>query len=127
MLKANEAQGSEDQDQEKLGPGDGTPHEIKYPFIEEFSELLQKVSTDVIKNQLMTHQQRLLAEAMWEAANYGGSEAKCAKHLKEIYGPKWYEITSTAKHMESIREYYEYVLILDHQRQWNAAREKAKL
>jgi hypothetical protein len=121
MLQTDKSQRPQDEDQEKFCPGDGPAHDVQYPFIEEFSELLQKVSTDVMKNRLMTHQQRLLAESMWEAANYGGSEAKCAKHLKEIYGPKWYEITSTAKHMESVREYYEYVLILDHQNQWNQA------
>ena len=129
MLKANEAQGSQNQDQEQLSPSHLScgSHEMKYPFIEEFSELLQKVSTDAMKNQLMTYQQRLLAESIWAAENYGGSESKCAKHLKEIYGPKWYEITNVSKHMDDIKEYYKYVLILDHQRQWNEAREKAKL
>ena len=127
MLKPDKANGSEDQDQEQLSPSDGASHEMKYPFIEEFSELLQKVSTDAMKNQLMTYQQRLLAESIWAAENYGGSESNCAKHLKEIYGPRWYEITSVAKHMDDIKEYYKYVLILDHQRQWNEAREKAKL
>ena len=127
MLKPDKANGSEDQDQEQLSPSDGALHEMKYPFIEEFSELLQKVSTDAMKNQLMTYQQRLLAESIWAAENYGGSESKCAKHLKEIYGPKWYEITNVSKHMDDIKEYYKYVLILDHQRQWNEAREKAKL
>lgn len=127
MLDSNKAQWAQDEDQEKLGPSDGSAHNLKYPFIEEFSELLRKVSTDVMKHQLMTRRQQLLAESIWEAENYGGSESKCIKHLKEIYGPKWYEVTSVAKHMDGPRGYYEYVLILDHQRQWNIPQEKAKL
>jgi hypothetical protein len=127
MLETNEPQRSQDEDQEKFCPGDGPAHDVQYPFIEEFSELLQKVSTDVLKFKLMTYQQRQLAEAMWAAANYGGSEAKCAKHLKDIYGSKWYEMTSIADHMEDIRPYCEYVLILDHQKQWKDSEKLAKL
>lgn len=75
----------------------------------------------------MTRQQRLMAEAIWAAKNYGGSEANCAKHLKEIYGPRWYKVTSIQEHMEPVRTYYEYVLILEHQNQWNKRQELAKL
>jgi hypothetical protein len=124
MLETNKAHGTQNEDQEKLCPGDGPAHDLKYPFIEEFSELLRKVSTDVLKSQLMTHRQRLLAESLWAAENYGGSEAKCIKHLKEIYGAKWYEVTSVLKHMDGPRGYYEYVLILDHQQQWNKAQKE---
>ena len=82
---------------------------------------------NTLKYTLMTYQQRLMANAMWEAQNYGGSEAKCKAHLKELYGPKWYQVTSISDHMENPRPYYEYVLILEHQKQWDNAGEKAKL
>ena len=127
MLKAHESQRTQDEDQEQLGPSDSATHEMEYPFIAEFSELLRKVSTDVLKSRLLTYQQRLLAESIWAAENYGGSEAKCAKHLKEIYGPKWYEMTSISSHMDDVRDYYELVLILDHQEQWKAQKKLAKL
>lgn len=126
MLSTHPPQGTQDDDQEQLSPRHGS-HCTQYPFIEEFSELLQKVSIDVLKFQLMTYQQRLLAESFWAAENFGGSEAKCAKHLKEIYGPKWYEITSISDHMESIRPYCEYVLILEHQKQWKESKKLARL
>lgn len=127
MLQTDEPQRSQDEDQQQFCPGDGATHEMQYPFIAEFSELLRKVSTDVLKSRLLTYQQRLLAESIWAAENYGGSEAKCAKHLKEIYGPKWYELTSVSSHMDDVREYYELVLILDHQEQWKDYKKLAKL
>ena len=91
MLNPNEAQGSEDKDQQKFGPGqiissshDWQAHRSCSPYIDEFSELIRKVSTDVLKHTLMTHRQRLFAEALWEAQNYGGSESKCVKRLQEL-------------------------------------------
>lgn len=127
MLKTNESQGSQNENQDKLRPGDRPTHSERYPYLLEFSELISKVPTELLKSELLTHQQRLTAESMWAAANYGGSEANCAKHLKEIHGPKWYKVTSVQEHMEPLRMYYEYVLIIDHQRQWDNSKKLAKL
>lgn len=127
MRNSNEDDGAENDYQNELCPGDGLFHEDRYPFIDEFSEFLSTVSIKALKYQLMTHPQRLLAKAFWEANNYGGSESKCKEHLKAIYGPKWYEITRIEDHMESEREYCEYVLILEYQRQWNERRKIATL
>ena len=127
MLSSGESKGDENQDQDELGPGDGATHDEKYPFIHEFSEFIASVSTESLKTKLMTPQQVQLATAIWEAENYGGSEAKCVARLKEIYGPRWREVTSVKEHMSPVRDYYEYVLILDHQRQWEQAKKLAKL
>lgn len=127
MLNPDHPQGSENQDQQKLSVSDWAFHAERYPFIQEFSEFIASVSMNALKYTLMTYQQRLLANAMWEAHNYGGSEAKCKAHLKELYGPKWYQVTSIEDHMENPRPYYEYVLILEHQKQWDEARKRAKL
>ena len=66
----------------------------------------------------MTQQQRSIAEAFWAAENYGGDIKKCEKRLEEIYGKDWCTVTKLSDHMAEKREYYEYVLILEHQRQW---------
>lgn len=122
-----ESQRCQKQDQEQLSPRKGPLHNRKYPFIEEFSEFIANVSTESLKTKLMTQQQVQFAKAVWEAENYGGSEAKCAARLKEIYGPKWREVTSIKQHMTPLRDYYEYVLILEHQRQWEQSKKLAKL
>jgi hypothetical protein len=75
----------------------------------------------------MTYQQRLFAKALWEAENFGGSRSKCEARLKEIYGFNWKSITRVEDHMTPEREYCEYVLILEHQKQWNDAQENVKL
>ncbi len=109
----------QDQDQEQLSIGDGPAHGQKYPFIEEFSEFLSSVSTSSLKFKLMSYQQRLLAKALWEAENYGGSLRKCKDHLKEIYGDRWYQITEIDEHFTDERAYCEHVLLLEHMRQWD--------
>lgn len=118
MLDANDAQWSKDEDQKKFSVCDGTLHTFKSPYTQEFSELLAKVPIDILKYTLMTNQQRLFAQSLWEAENYGGSEYKCIKHLKELYGNNWQKFTKQSDHMKPIRDYYEYVLILDHEMQW---------
>lgn len=127
MLNPNETQGSEDQEQKQLGVGDRPFHHSCSPYIEEFSELLKKVSTEVLKFTLMTNQQRLFAEALWEAQNYGGSESKCIKRLQELYGSQWRSVTKLSDHMEPVRTYYELVLLLDHEKQWADASKPVKL
>ncbi len=127
MLNSSNGDGGENEDQDELGPCQRFSHDERYPFIDEFSQFIAGVSTESLKNKLMTQQQCQLAKAVWEAENYGGSEAKCVARLKEIYGPRWRELTSVKEHMSPIRDYYEYVLILDHQRQWEQAKKLAKL
>jgi hypothetical protein len=119
MLKAYDPDRSEDQDQQELCPSDFSSHLDKYPFIKEFSEFISTVPTNALISKLMTHQQRLLAKSLWEAENYGGSESKCIERLKDIYGYHWKRVTSLSDHMAPFREYCEYVLILEHQKQWN--------
>lgn len=106
------------QDKQQLRIGDRPAHEKNYPFIEEFSEFIASVPIASLKYKLMTQQQRSMAESFWAAENYGGDAKKCEKRLEEIYGPDWKTLTSVEENMASVREYYEYVLILDHQRQW---------
>jgi len=127
MLSTDHSNRSEDENQDELGPGQRLSHDLRYPFIDEFSEFIAGVSTESLKNKLMTPQQCQLAKAVWEAENYGGSEAKCAARLREIYGPDWRSITSIKEHMSPLRDYYEYVLILDHQRQWEQSKKLAKI
>ena len=75
----------------------------------------------------MTQQQRLMAKAFWEACNYGGSREKCEKHLEDVYGAQWRKVTRVEEHMEEERAYCEYVLILDHIRQWDNHQKLAKI
>lgn len=127
MLGTTVDQRAEDKNQDKLGPGQFSSHEKKYPFIDEFSEFIASVPMEALKYKLMTYQQRQTAKAHWEAHNYGGSVDRCIKHLNEIYGPHWRTITTIAQHMDEQRPYYEYVLLLDHQQQWNKLQGLAKL
>jgi len=110
MLSANEAQWSENHDQQEFSDGKGAFHGGSCPDMDEFSQLLAKVSTDVLWKVLMTQQQRTLATALWEACNYGGK-------------PK----PGDFKNMEKKRDYAEWVLRIDHRQQWNKAGKIAKL
>ena len=118
ILSSPDTQRAEDQNQQELSICDRPTHKDKYPFIEEFSEFISSVSIESLKYKLMTQQQRSIAEAFWAAENYGGDSRKCEKRLEEIYGKDWYTVTKLSDHMAELREYYEYVLILEHQRQW---------
>ena len=110
MLESNDAEGSQDQDQAQLSPSDRPFHGSFSPFKEEFSELLSKVSTKVLRSELMTHQQRMIARALWQACNYGGR-------------PK----PGDLKNMEPERKYCEWVLQIDHEQQWKNAQKSVKL
>lgn len=119
MLKTHKTKGAKNQKQEKLSVSDGPFHKEAYPFIQEFSEFISEVPMNALLYTLMTYQQRLLAKSIWEAENYGGSESKCVERLKDIYGYRWQQVTKLSDHMKPFRDYCEYVLILDHQHQWN--------
>tara|TARA_R100001082_G_scaffold33012_1_gene17115 strand:- start:2028 stop:2441 length:414 start_codon:yes stop_codon:yes gene_type:complete len=118
MLNTDNTDRQESKDQQQLSVSNRTAHDEQYPFLSEFSELIAKLSIEELL-ELTTYQQRNFAKSLWEAENYGGSRVKCEKRLKEIHGPKWYEITSIKEHMADIREYYELVLRIDHKRQWD--------
>ena len=127
MLSTCPTKGDKDQKSQKLRDCDRSAHGDKYPYIEEFSEFIATVSTKSLKYQLMTYQQRLMAKALWEAMNFGGSKEKCIEHLTKIYGPRWRELTTFEEHMEEERVYCEYVLILDHMKQWDKHQKLATL
>lgn len=110
MLQSNNAEGSQGQDQEQLSPSDCAFHKSFSPFKEEFSELLSKVSTKVLRSELMTYQQRMIARALWQACNYGGRPTP-----------------GDLKNMESERKYCEWVLQIDHEQQWKKAQKSVKL
>ncbi len=78
-------------------------------------------------NELLNPIQKRFAELLWEAENYGGSVEKCKKRLIEIYGSKWMEITSIKDHMKNKKEYYELVLSIDHQKQWDVYANSANI
>ena len=126
MLDSNPPGRQQSQNQDQLGVSDWTTHDKKYPFLQEFSDLISKLSRPELID-LLTYQQKLFAKSLWEAENYGGSEEKCEKRLKELYGNKWYEVVDFDDHMTDIREYYEDVLRLDHRQQWNKYRESANI
>jgi len=127
FLNANDTAGNQDEEQQQFSVSDGPAHDQKYPFIQEFSEFIASVSTSSLKFKLMTYQQRLLARALWEAENYGGSLSKCKAHLKEIYGDFWQQLTNVEEYFTEEREYCELVLRLDHIRQWDNHEKLAKL
>ena len=121
MLSTNNTDRQESQNQNQLSISNGAAHNKDYPYLTEFSDLISKLSIDRLL-ELMTYQQKMFANSLWEAENYGGSEAKCEKRLEELYGPKWYEITSIEDNMANKRENYELVLRMDHRKQWDDRR-----
>ena len=121
MLSTNNTDRQKSQNQNQLSISNGAAHNKDYPYLTEFSDLISKLSIDRLL-ELMTYQQKMFANSMWEAENYGGSEAKCEKRLEELYGSKWYEITSIEDNMANKREYYELVLRIDHRKQWDDQR-----
>tara|TARA_Y100001963_G_scaffold124773_1_gene175843 strand:+ start:240 stop:641 length:402 start_codon:yes stop_codon:yes gene_type:complete len=118
MLTTNKNRRYKNQDQQQLSISNRSTHDQQYPFLKEFSELIADLPMKELK-ELMSYQQKLFAQSIWEAENYGGSKDKCIKRLTEIYGPNWKEFTSIKEHMASIREYYEFVLRIDHVKQWD--------
>lgn len=96
QLKSTDEQGN---DKDQLSVGDGAFHEYS-PFTEDFNELLKAMSTKTMLS-LMSTQQKNFAKSLWEASNFGGR-------------PK----PGDLKYLEPKRDYYELVLMMDHQRQW---------
>ena len=85
--------------QDQLSVSNGATHQCS-PFTEDFNDLLKAMSTKTMLS-LMSTQQRNFAKSLWEASNFGGR-------------PK----PGDLKYLEPKRDYYELVLMMDHQRQW---------
>lgn len=96
QLESTDEQGN---GKDELSVGDGAFHEYS-PFTEDFNELLKAMSTKTMLS-LMSTQQKNFAKSLWEASNFGGR-------------PK----PGDMKYLEPKRDYYELVLMMDHQRQW---------
>ena len=126
MLDTDHTDRHESENQQQLSISNGTTHNKEYPFLKEFSDLIAELSRKELED-LLTHQQKIFAKSIWEAENYGGSIEKCKKRLKELHGPKWYQIVSIKEHMVDISEYYKFVLRIDHKQQWDNHRKSAKL
>lgn len=126
MRSSSDTSDGDEDCQQQLSVSDRPAHGDKYPFIGEFSHLIQDLSTKQILS-LLTNQQRNLAKAFWEAENYGGDIEKCKKRLSEIYGKNWSKSVNFKEHFSTIRPYYEYVLLLEHQRQWDEYWKVAKI
>ena len=65
MLDSNITEGDKNQNQHQLSISDGSLHNKKYPFLKEFSELIDDMSTKDLKDNLLTNSQKMLAESLW--------------------------------------------------------------
>ena len=76
----------------------------------EFSELIADMSTKDLKNNLLTDDQKMLAESLWMAI-------KSKKELYPDYQPR----------INKLREFFIQALITDHKRQWDEYRKSANI
>jgi hypothetical protein len=96
------------ENKDQLSPGNRSlEHRNKSPYIEDLSKLLKTVPDKILFWELATRQQRILARSLWEACNYKGQ-------------PK----PGQFQDMEPEREYLEWVIRMDHDRQWREAQKK---
>ena len=102
MPNSNITNRKKDNDQKQFSISDWSTHKTKYPFVKEFSELISNVSTKILKTVLLTPEQENLAQSLW-AANRSKQQSDSS------YKPK----------INTLREYYERVLLLDHKKQWD--------
>lgn len=107
-MNSQGSKGTEDQNQNEFSPSDGTfEHKFYSPHIEEFSRFLKTVPEKVLRDELTTYQQRIVAQSLWEACNYKGKPTP-----------------GQFKDVEPKRNYLEWVLRIDHERQWQEALKK---
>jgi len=102
MPDPNITKRKKDKNQQQLSISDWSTHKTKYPFVKEFSELISTVSTKILKTVLMTPEQENLAQSL-----LGANRSK--QQLDSSYKPK----------INTLREYYERVLLIDHKKQWD--------
>ena len=110
MLNSEITNGSKNKDQKQLSISDWSTHKTKYPFVKEFSELISNVSTKILKTVLMTPEQENLAQSLW-----GANRSK--QQLDSSYKPK----------INTLREYYEKVLLIEHKKQWDDYQKSATI
>ena len=90
------------QNQQQFSPSNSSTHNKKCaPDSEEFSKLLKSLPEELLFGELSTVQQRRFAQILWEASNYGGK-------------PK----PGNFKDIEPKRNYLEWVLRMEHEKQW---------
>ena len=107
-MAAPDASGKKKEDEDQLSPGNRSlEHRSKSPYMEDLSKLLKIVPDKILFWELATRQQRILARSLWEACNYKGQ-------------PK----PGQFQDMEPEREYLEWVIRMDHDRQWREAQKK---
>jgi hypothetical protein len=107
-MTAPDASRKKKENKDQLSPGNRSlEHRNKSPYIEDLSKLLKTVPDKILFWELATRQQRILARSLWEACNYKGQ-------------PK----PGQFQDMEPEREYLEWVIRMDHDRQWREAQKK---
>ena len=110
MLDSDISEGKKNQNQQQLSISDGSLHNKQYPFLKEFSELIDDMSTKDLKNNLLTDSQKMLAESLWMAN-------KTKKESDPEFKPK----------INKLREFFIQALITDHRRQWDEYRKSANI
>ena len=110
MLDSDISEGKKNQNQQQLSIGDRSIHNKQYPFLTEFSELLEDMSTKDLKNNLLTDSQKMLAESLWMAN-------RSKKNTDPEFKPK----------INKLREFFIQALITDHKRQWDEYKKSANI
>ena len=110
MLDSDITKRQKHQDQQQLSISDGSLHNKQYPFLTEFSELIEDMSTKDLKNNLLTDSQKMLAESLWMAN-------RSKKNTDPEFKPK----------INKLREFFIQALITDHKRQWDEYKKSANI
>ena len=110
MLDSDITKGKKKQDQKQFSISDGSLHNKQYPFLMEFSELIDDMSTKDLKNNLLTDSQKMLAESLWMSN-------RTKKEADPEFKPK----------INKLREFFMQALITDHKRQWDEYRKSANI
>ena len=102
--KSNGKENKEDQEQFSVGEGSLSHEDNGSPYLDDLISLLKTVPLDVLKFDLMTHQQRI--------------SANC-----------WYEVfkKDEPNNKDLFKECCIYVIKLDHLSQWKKAQEQGKV
>lgn len=109
VLDSDKPDREQQEDQDQLSPSDGSFHGV-CTDMEEFSELLSRVSTKVLWFQLMTQPQRTQARHLWCQDN-----PDATPEPQEPDG------------IEAFREYSERLIKEEHVHQWETAFKQGKI
>ena len=110
MLDSDITKRKKNQNQQQLSISDRSLHNKQYPFLKEFSELIDDMSSKDLKNNLLTDSQKMLAESLWMAN-------KTKKESDPEFKPK----------INKLREFFIQALITDHKRQWDEYKKSANI